>query len=143
MATAIIATFENGLLRPSEKLALREHDQVLVVVLPLTPQTEYAPDAARVAAIREQAETWLNQQSSDAVREPVTLTPATERRRDDEFDAALAAIRARARRFDERQILADIEMAISEVRSLSENERAQLDAELDHTLAAIAANAHS
>jgi len=143
MATATLATFENGLLRPSEKLALREHDQVLVVVVPLTSQTEYAPDAARGAAMREQAETWLNQQSPNAVREPLTLAPATERRLNDEFDATLAAIRARARRFDEKQILADIETAIAEVRSLSEDERAQLDAELNHTLAAFAAGARS
>lgn len=141
MATAIIATYENGLLKPSEKLPLREHDQVLVVVVPLTPQVEYAPDATRVAKMREQAEAWLSQQPSDAVREPLTLSSETEQRLDNEFNAALTAIRARASRFNEKQILADVEAAIAEVRAMPADERARLDDELDQVLATIAADA--
>lgn len=143
MATAIIATYENGILKPSEKLPLNEHDQVLVVVVPLTRQSEYAPDAARVATVREQAQTWLNQQPSNAVREPVTRAPETEQRLNDEFDAALAAIRARARHFDENRILADVEAAIAEVRAMTDAERARLDTELDQVLATIATDAIS
>ncbi len=143
MATAIVATYENGLLKPSKKLPLREHDQVLVVVMPLTPEVEYAPDTNRVAKMREQAEAWLSRQPSNAVREPVTRAPETEQHLDDEFDAALAAIRARARRFDEKQIFADIEAAIAEVRAMTDKERARLDTELNKVLAAIATDAIS
>lgn len=125
MAKAIVATYENGVLKPAERLPLSEHERVLVVVVPL------APDAARVARMREQVENWLSQQPADAVREPLTLSPETEQRLDDEFDAALAAIRARASRVSEGQILADVESAIAEVRSMSDEERAHLDAELN------------
>ncbi len=143
MATAIIATYENGLLKPSEKLPLREHAQVLVVVVPLSPPIEYAPDATRVAKMREQAETWLSQQPAGLVREPVALSSETAQHLDDEFDAALAAIRARASRFNEKQIIADIEAAIAEVRAMPDDERARLAAELDQVLATIAADAIS
>lgn len=141
MAKAIVATYENGILKPTERLPLDEHQRVLVVVVPLTSGMEYKPDAARVARMREQVEVWLSQQATDAVREPLALVPETEQHLDDEFDAALAAIRARASRFSEEQIIADVLAAIAEVRSISDEERARLDAELNPVLAAIVANA--
>ncbi len=141
MANAVLATYENGTLKPSEKLPLNEHQQVLVVVVPLTPEAAYEPDLARVAKLHEQAETWLRKQPSDAVREPRALSQTTQRSLDSEFDAALAAIRLRSSRFNTEQILADINNAVSQVRTLSKHERARLDAEVEQKIVAIAADA--
>jgi hypothetical protein len=140
MANAVIATYEDGLLKPSEKLPLSEHQQVLVVVLSLSPEVELNPDPVHVANLREQAETWLSQQPLNTAREPSAISPTTEQRLDLEFNAALTAIRRRAERFDEQRIIADVEKAAAEVHELSDAERARLDQELDDVLATIAAN---
>jgi predicted DNA-binding antitoxin AbrB/MazE fold protein len=140
MTNAIIATYENGLLKPAEKLPLSEHQKVLVVVVPLTTETAYPRDPARLAKMRERTETWLSQQSPDATREP---SAQAAQQRDDEFDAALAAIRARASHFDKAQIIADVEAAISEVRAMPDEERARLNRELTQMLAAQSADATS
>jgi predicted DNA-binding antitoxin AbrB/MazE fold protein len=132
----VTATYENGVLKPAQELPLRDQQQVLVIVLPLPPTSPPAkPDLERVAAMREQADRWLSQQSPDAVRQPLPLTQAQEQALDDSFEVALAEIRARASQFSAEEIVADVEAALAEVRALSSDERARLEAELDAVLA--------
>lgn len=141
MQRVITATYQNGVLKPAQELPLRDQQQVLVIVLPLRQTGLPAkPNSERVAAMREQAATWLSQQSPDAVRPPLPLTQTQEQALDDSFEAALAEIRARASQFSPEEIIADVEAALAEVRTLSPDERARLDAELDTVLADWAAD---
>ena len=134
MPKAVLAIFENGLLKPSEKLPLEDKQKVWVVIVPMQAEV----DTARLKALREQAEDWLRQQPPNTVREPIELAPELEKRLDDEFEQTLARIHARASRYSEAVIIADIEAAIAEVRALSDDERRLLDAEFDKILAQIA-----
>lgn len=141
MHRVVTATYQNGVLKPAQELPLRDQQQVLIIVLP-PPRTRppAKPNLERVAAVREQANLWLSQQSPDAVRPPLRLKQAQEQALDDNFEAALAEIRARASQFSTEEIVADVEAALTEVRTLSPDERARLDAELDAVLAEWATN---
>lgn len=141
MHRVVTATYQNGVLKPAQELPLRDQQQVLIIVLP-PPRTRppAKPNLERVAAMREQANLWLSQQSPDAVRPPLRLKQAQEQALDDNFEAALAEIRARASQFSTEEIVADVEAALTEVRTLSPDERARLDAELDAVLAEWATN---
>jgi predicted DNA-binding antitoxin AbrB/MazE fold protein len=141
MHRVVTATYQNGVLKPAQELPLRDQQQVMIIILP-SPETRSSakPDLERVAALREQANQWLSQQSLDAVRPPLHLEQAQEQALDDGFEAALAEIRARAGQFSTEEIIADVEAALAEVRTLSPDERARLDAELDAVLAEWAAD---
>ncbi len=141
MRRMVTATYKNGVLKPAQELPLRDQEQVLVIVLPLPqPRPLAKPNLERVAAMREQADRWLSQQSPDAARLPLRMEQAQEQALDDSFEAALAEIRARASQFSPEEIVADVEAVLAEVRALSADERARLDAELDTVLAEWAAD---
>jgi len=136
MRRVVTATYQNGVLKPAQELPLQDQQQVLIVIL-ASPQTRLPvkPNLERVATLREQANQWLGQQFPHAVRPPLRLSQAQEQALDNGFEAALAEIRARASQFSTEEIIADVEAALAEVRTLSPDERAQLDAELDTVLA--------
>jgi hypothetical protein len=69
------------------------------------------------------------------------LTPAQEHALDERFDTALAEIRARAAQFSPAEIVADVEAALAEAWTLSADERARLNGELDALLGEWAADA--
>jgi predicted DNA-binding antitoxin AbrB/MazE fold protein len=142
MRQVIPATYQDGILKLSQKLPLSDQQQVLIIVLPL-PQVdssdEFQPE--RVAAMQEQARNWLSQQPSTAVRPPLRLTPARKQDLEDSFETALADIRARAGLFSAEEVLADIEAALDEARTLPADVRDRLDAELDAALAEWATDA--
>ncbi len=131
MSTAIWAVYEDGVLKPKEKLPLDERAEVLILILPVGETPIKAPDADRVAALQKEVATWLAQQPADAVREPIAAHPSVER----DFERALAAIRKRASKYSLAQIQADVEAAIAESRDLSPQEQQALDAELAQLLA--------
>lgn len=136
MRRMVTATYQNGVLKPAQELPLRDQQQVLVIVLPLRRTSlPVKPNLERVAAMREQADRWLSQQPPDAVRPPLRMEQAQEQALDDSFEAALAEIRARASQFSPEEIVADVEAVLAEVRALSSDERARLDAEVDAVLA--------
>ena len=137
MYQVIKATYENGILKPTHHLPLAEQEQVFVVVLPWTKQkyTPTQPNQKRVALLREQAAAWLSQQPKDAVRPPLRLPEAQERKQNKEFDAALAAIRKQAKQISVEEIANDVNQALAEVRTLSPSERVHLETELDKFLA--------
>jgi predicted DNA-binding antitoxin AbrB/MazE fold protein len=142
MKRAITAVYEEGVLKPSEKLPLEEQQEVLVIVVPL-PRNEQlllTDEQARLAQMREQTEAWLAKQPTDAVRPPLSLPQARSRELDDAFDVALTTIRARAAQFSEAEIAADVDVALAETRALSVYDRARLDAELKAIFAEIAAD---
>jgi predicted DNA-binding antitoxin AbrB/MazE fold protein len=141
MHRVVTATYQNGVLKPAQELPLHDQQQVLIIILP-SPQTRppAEPNLERVATLREQANQWLSQQSPDAVRPPLHLEQAQEQALDDSFEAALAEIRARASQFSAEEIVADVEAALAEVRTLSPDDRARLDAELNAVLAEWAAD---
>ena len=126
MSQMITATYQDGVLKPDRALAIAERQQVLVIVLPLPP---VRPDVEQVAAMQQQAASWLSRQPVGAVRPP--LRPEN----DDGHPAVLDEIRARAGQWSEAEILADVEAALSEVEPLSPDERARLDDELSAVLA--------
>ncbi len=134
MPKAVLATFENGLLKPLEKLPLAEHQKVWVLIVPMKAEV----DTARLRVLRERAEIWLRQQPPDAVREPIELAPEIERQLDDALEQTLERIHANASRYTEEEIIADIEAAIAEVRNLDADERKLLDAEFDRIVSRIA-----
>jgi predicted DNA-binding antitoxin AbrB/MazE fold protein len=141
MHRVVTATYQNGVLKPAQELPLRDQQQVLIVILPSSETRPPAkPNLERVAVMQEQANRWLSQQSPDAVRPPLRLEQAQEQALDDGFEAALAEIRARAGQFSTEEIIADVEAALAEVRTLSPDDRARLDAELDAVLAEWAAD---
>ena len=131
MSTAIRAIYEDGVLKPKEKLALDDHAEVIILILPVEKHPDQQPDADRVAALRQQVDTWLVQQPADAVRGPLPAPIHVEQ----DFEHALAAIRERAGKYSLAQIQADVETAIAEARELSLEERQQLDVELEQLLA--------
>jgi predicted DNA-binding antitoxin AbrB/MazE fold protein len=144
MKRAITAIYEGGVLKPSEKLPLEEQQEVLVIVVPLPKKEQLLTDEqAQLAQLREQTEAWLAKQPTDAVRSPLSLPQARSRELDDAFDAALAAIRARAAQFSEAEIAADVDAALAETHALSIDDRARLDAELEAIFAEIAADVFS
>jgi predicted DNA-binding antitoxin AbrB/MazE fold protein len=141
MKRAITAIYEEGVLKPSEKLPLEEQQEVLVIVVPLPRNEQLLTDEqARLAQMREQTEAWLAKQPTDAVRPPLSLPQARSRELDDAFDVALTTIRARAAQFSEAEIAADVDAALAETRALSVDDRARLDAELKAIFAEIAAD---
>jgi predicted DNA-binding antitoxin AbrB/MazE fold protein len=141
MRRVITATYHNGVLKPAQKLTLPDQQQVLIIVLPLPQDVLYTkPDRERVAIMREQADAWLRQQPAAAVRPPLRLKQTQEQAQASGFDTALAAIRARASQFSAEEIVADVEAALAEAQTLSPDERAWLDAELDAALAEWAAD---
>jgi predicted DNA-binding antitoxin AbrB/MazE fold protein len=141
MKRAITAIYEEGVLKPSEKLPLEEQQEVLVIVVPLPRNEQLLTDEqARLAQMREQTEAWLAKQPTDAVRPPLSLPQARSRELDDAFDVALTTIRARAAQFSEAEIAADVDVALAETRALSVDDRARLDAELKAIFAEIAAD---
>jgi len=142
MSRAIKAIYENGILKPSEKLPLDDQAEVLVIVVPLRRKARAAEsDPTRLAQMRKQVDAWLKAQPPDAVRPPLSLSPAQEQALEGDFEAALAAIRARASQFSELEIAADVDAALDEVRTLSPEDRARLEAEIDAIFAEIAADA--
>lgn len=141
MRRVVTATYQDGVLKPDQELPLSDLQQVLIIVLPLPGDLPSArPNLERVVAMQEQANLWLSQQPPDAVRPPLHLEQAQEQALDNSFDAALTEIRARASQFNREEIAADVEAALAEVRVLSPDERARLDAELDAVLAEWAAD---
>jgi predicted DNA-binding antitoxin AbrB/MazE fold protein len=139
MKRVITATYEDGALKLSEKLPLEDHQEVLVIVVPL-PQKEHlsADEQARADRLKQQTEAWLARQPADSVRPPLSLPESRSQELDEAFDAALAAIRARAEQFPTAEIAADVDAALAESRALSADDRARLEAELDIILAQIA-----
>ena len=142
MKRVITATYEGGVLKLSEKLPLEDHQEVLVIVVPL-PQKEQlsADEEARAARMKQQAEAWLARQPADGVRPPLSLPESRSRELDEAFDATLAAIRARAAQFPAAEIAADVNAALAGSRALSADDRACLEAELDAILTQIATSA--
>ncbi len=130
------ATYRNGSLIPDRELPLSEQEQVLIVVLsPAAAPGSRSSGSSRLAALREQAETWLLQQPADAVRPPSPLPDAQDQRIDAGFEAALGQLHSRASRLGEAEIAADVDAAVVAVRQLSPEERARLDDELKAVLA--------
>ena len=141
MKRAITAIYEGGVLKPSEKLPLEEHQEVLVIVVPLPRKEQLLTDEqAQLAQMRQQTEAWLAKQLTDAVRPPLSLPTARSRELDAAFDTALTAIRARAAQFSEADVAADVDAALAETHALSIDDRARLDAELEAIFAEIAAD---
>lgn len=141
MYQVIKAIYQDGVLKPAETLSLENQQQVLVLVLPLSPNLPLPePDLERVAVLRERATTWLTEQPSNAVRPPLRLSEAQQLRLDKGFEAALGAIRARTSQISPDEIAADIKQALAETRTLSLEEQVHLEAKLDAFLAEWAAN---
>jgi len=132
MYQVISAIYQDGILKPTHHLPLEEGQQVLLLILPWTKPTLSQPNQKRVATLRQQATTWLREQPKDAVRPPLRLPEAQERKLDEEFDAVLAAIRKRAKHIRVEEIEADVSQALAEV--LSPSERVWLEAELERCL---------
>lgn len=130
MKQAISAIYDKGVFRPMQQLPLDDQQEVLLIVLPLKRGQRSVVDSPRVARMQEQMNAWLAQQPADAVREPLVSY-----RVDDDFDAVLAEIRKRASYFSAAEIAADVDAALAQARTLSPEEREQLDSELDALLA--------
>jgi predicted DNA-binding antitoxin AbrB/MazE fold protein len=138
MKRVITATYEDGALKLSEELPLEDHQEVLVILVPL-PRKEHpsADEQARAARLKQQAEAWLARQPADSVRPSLSLPESRSQELDEAFDATLAAIHARAEQFPAAEIAADVNAALAESRALSTDDRARLEAELDAILAQI------
>ena len=136
MYQVISAIYEDGMLKPTHHLSLEEGQQVLLLILPWTKPTFRQPNLKRVAALRQQATTWLREQPKDAVRRPLRLPEAQERKQNEEFDAALGAIRKRAKQISVEEIEADISKGLAEV--VLPSERVWLEAELERCLGELA-----
>jgi predicted DNA-binding antitoxin AbrB/MazE fold protein len=137
MKRAITATYEDGALKLSEKLPLEDHQEVLVIVVPLSREEQLSADEQeRATRLKQRAEVWLARQPANSVRPPLSL-PESCQELDKAFDMALAAIRARAEQFSTAEIAADVDAALVESHALSADDRARLEAELDAILAQI------
>jgi predicted DNA-binding antitoxin AbrB/MazE fold protein len=140
MKRAITATYEDGALKLSEKLPLEDHQEVLVIIVPLPRKEQLSADEqARADRMKQQAEAWLARQPADGVRPPLSL-PESRSQELEAFDVALAAIHARAEQFPAAEIAADVDAALAESRALSADDRARLETELDAILAQIVAD---
>ena len=129
---AIRATYEKGFLKPEERLALEENQEVLVFVIPL--EREYGR-SRRLAAMREKVEQWLGAQSEDAVRPPLVAQDLP----DPELERMIETIRREASRYSPEEIAADVEAALAEVRGLSPEEMASVRTEIDELIAELTA----
>jgi len=79
----------------------------------------------------------LARQPADGVRPPLSLPESRYQELDAAFDAALAAIRARAEEFPAAEIAADVDAALAESHTLSADDRTRFEAELEAILAQI------
>jgi predicted DNA-binding antitoxin AbrB/MazE fold protein len=105
MTRAVTAIYENGILKPLQRLPLQEHQRVLVIVVSLDAERErvsYNPE--RVAEMERRAGAWLSQQPVYVVHEPSPLAPAVQQAIDRAFDEALAAIHSHSVAFDDKSI---------------------------------------
>jgi UDP-N-acetylglucosamine:LPS N-acetylglucosamine transferase len=82
----------------------------------------------------------MSQQPADAIRPPARLEQAREQNLDKDFEAALAAIRARANQLSSEEIATDISQALAEIHLIPPDEQARLKAELDALLTEWAAD---
>jgi hypothetical protein len=143
MYNVVKMVYQDGVLRSPEALPFKDRQEVLVLVLPLqTETTQSAANPKRAAQLREQAAIWLAQQPADAVRPPLATAEEDDRRLDDHFETSLAAIRRHAGRFDQREIEADIRLALAESRTLTAAEQRGLDVEVEAFLAEWTTHAH-
>lgn len=85
--------------------------QILVVT-----EAESISDEARVAWMQREAERWLAQQPTNAVREPPPLSPGAKQELDAEFDQLLADIRRGAEGRSEEEIMADVKETLEATR---------------------------
>jgi predicted DNA-binding antitoxin AbrB/MazE fold protein len=141
MTRVVTAVYEDGLLKPLQRLPLQEHQRVVVFVLPLDTERErvsYSPEW--IAEMEAQVEAWLRRQPADVLREPLPLSSAVRQAMNQAFDEALAAIRSHAVAFDDDEIAADVEAALAEVRAAPTAERRRLEAEVQALLDEIAAD---
>lgn len=90
MSNPIAAIYENGILKPLEPLALREHQRVQINIV--VADAPARPDLDRVRRIEEQAEAWLAQQPAHAVREPAPFSADEKELLDAEFDQLLSEL---------------------------------------------------
>lgn len=65
---------------------------------------------------------------------PARLEQAQEQSLAEDFEAALAAIHARANQLSSKEIAADVSLALVEIQLIPPKEQAQLEAELDAIL---------
>ena len=136
MYQVIPATYENGVLKPGQALSLPDHQQVLLVIVPVPSSTPTGHfDAESVAAMQEQVDNWLAMQSTEAVRSPALLQPARQASAADELAVIVAKIRAVAGQVERGELVADIEAALAEAQSLSPPEAEGLNTELNLILA--------
>lgn len=111
----IRAVYEDGVLKPSQPLPLQDHQEVQVIVLFDEPRGDVDP--ARVRQLHEQADTWLAQQSAQAVREPKPLTAQERERLDAELDQLLAGIHALSASSSDAEIADEVDAAVMAVRA--------------------------
>jgi len=141
MTRAVTAIYVDGLLKPLQALSLKEHQQVLLIIVPFDAQREqvsYSPEW--VAEMERKANAWLMAQPGDVSREPLPMVRALQQAIDQAFDETVAAIRSHSVAFDDEEIAADVEAALAEVRFTSTAERQRLEAEVQALLDEIAAD---
>ena len=110
------ARYQNGILKPIGSLPLKENQRVQIIVLP-QPQEADEVDEARLAEMHRRADEWLAQQTPDAVRPAPSLSPEEQRAFEAEFDEILREMRAPNVAFSEEEVMADVAVALAEVRA--------------------------
>jgi hypothetical protein len=114
LSAPITAIFENGLLKPLEPLALKDHQRVRIFVV--EDEAFVPPDPNRVYVMHEAAGEWLAMQSADAVQEPALLSPGEKEQLDAELDQLLAEIRRYSATDSDEEIALLVDEAVSAVR---------------------------
>jgi predicted DNA-binding antitoxin AbrB/MazE fold protein len=115
MPNPIAAIYENGILKPLEPLALREHQRVQINIL--VADAPARPDLTRVRRIEEQADAWLAQQPAHAVREPAPFATGEKESLDAEFDKLLSELHRKTVDLTEDELTNRINVAVASIRN--------------------------
>lgn len=115
MSNPIAAIYENGILKPLEPLALRERQYVQINII--VTDAPARVDGERLRQIEEQADAWLAQQPTHAVREPAPLATDEKERLDAEFDQLLSELQRQAVDLTEDELTDRINVAVAAIRN--------------------------
>ena len=109
----ISAIYEDGVLKPSQPLMLRERQEVTILVLDEETATG---DDARLRAMQQRLEAWRAFQPEQSSLQPPALSAATRARLDAEFDQLLGELRKNAEHDTEAMIALVVDEAVNTVR---------------------------
>lgn len=110
----ITAIYESGMLKPHQPLALREHQEVQILVL--TAESPVVSPAERLSEVRTKLDTWRAAHPPAPMRDIPPLSPRQRARLDADFDELLSDLRRYSQGDTDEEIARAVDDAVEAVR---------------------------